>query len=113
MNKLLLVLFVASISMTSCLKTPEPAGGYNGNISRDLQDLIEDEGIEGVKVCCVDCTCNVSYSDDGNYSFEGSSFIEVNDYGYNLNNLTRYEVVTTSESGSGTETKKFLVLYFP
>jgi|GEM_PF-5174433 hypothetical protein len=111
--KNLLLVFVLALLFTSCRKAPGAEYVPRREISADIQNVIGNREIDRVVVCCIECQCNVSYDDEGDYEFEGSNFIQVNSISYNLNNLHSYEVTTAGGTGSGGSGVTFLILYFP
>ena len=111
--KYLLFVALSLFLMVSCTKAPGAESVSGASISADIRRIIEQNGVEDVVVCCIECDCDVSFDTHGGYSFEGSNFIRVNSISYNLNNLHSYDVQTVEESGSSGETKSILRLFFP
>ncbi|MFZ6050993.1 hypothetical protein [Halocola ammonii] len=113
MKKLLFIFALATFLFPSCSKAPGAQATAGGAIAADLKSVIDNQDIDGVIICCVDCECNVSYDEEGEYEFQGANFIVIDSISYNLNNLHSYDVQTIEDPDGEEGSKKFLILFFP
>jgi hypothetical protein len=94
--------------LVACTKSNE--GPIDEGVTQaSLQQIIEDQKIDGVEYCCTDCDCDPKFGEGTDFGFPGDGTIRIEDNYYPIDRIfsTKVEVLTENW-----EKHRMLLLYF-
>lgn len=98
------------LTLAGACKKEDTTQAKNNSLAEDLKQVIQQEGVQALAHCCLNCSCSQTIGFGTDYSFPGDNFVRIGTITYNLNKLEYYRIDTY---GSGNQKEKRMTLYFP